>query len=419
MNKKYAISLLLIGFLLVGSIFLGTSYSLWQHTSVQEGTNEVKVGCFRITYTNLDSYGGEEAGDINLVNAYPVSDEAGASLTPYMFSIKNECSIAADYTVNLETLNTTTFNTDYLRVKFNNVNNVTNNTSILYAGLDNGTKILTEEASIAKLLTTGHLEYNQTDTYSLRVWVDKNATTTTSNVMGKTWNGKVAVLAEAAPTPKYTVVSGDLDTVGSVVKIADEEFYVIGQEDSKHVKLLSKWNLNVGSNPKGTATGLQDSEVVGHPTNIYDFNSSWYGAVSFSSRDYWTDDEQPGMLISFPRYVYTNRKENGEYVASIAEYVENYVNYLNKQGVVVTGRLINREELVELQCTPLNEGNIVCDQSHGGNAPEWVSQTSYWTGFGGNTFSNYKVVFYLYQGQGNSGHYSEFQGVRPVIILEK
>ena len=119
MNKKYKIALLSISVLLFGSIFLGTSYSLWQSTNVQEGTNEVKVGCFRITYTNLASYGGETAGDINLVNTYPLSDENGASLTPYMFNIKNECSIASDYIINLETLNTSNFNTDYLRVKFN------------------------------------------------------------------------------------------------------------------------------------------------------------------------------------------------------------------------------------------------------------------------------------------------------------
>ena len=208
MRKKYVITLVLISLLLVGSIFLGTSYSLWQRTNVQEGINEIRVGCFNVTFTNLASYGGEEAGDINLLNTFPLREEAGAALTPYMFSIKNECDIASDYTINLETLNTSTFNTDYLSVKFNDVNNVTNNTSTLYKDLTAGTITLTSEANSAKILTTGHLNPNETATYSLRVWINQEATTTTSNVMGETWNGKVVVTSEAAdsePTASDTI----------------------------------------------------------------------------------------------------------------------------------------------------------------------------------------------------------------------
>ena len=205
MKMKYKISLVLICLLLIGSIFLGTSYSIWQHSNIQEGTNEVKVGCFTITYTNLASYGGEAAGDIHLVNTYPISDEAGASLTPYMFSIKNECSIASDYVINLETLNTSNYNLDYLRLKFNDVNNVTNNTSSKYTQLEEGNIVLTEESNAARILARGHIEQNEEKTYSLRVWVDKDATVSTPNVMGKTWNGKVVVYAEAAKNEEQTI----------------------------------------------------------------------------------------------------------------------------------------------------------------------------------------------------------------------
>ena len=88
---------------------------------------------------------------------------------------------------------------------------------------------------------------------------DNNAwTITISNITG---NVKCNLTFKTAQ--HYTVLSGDLDTVGSEVKIADEEFYVIGQEDENHVKLLSKWNLNVDYNSKGTATNLQDEDVRG------------------------------------------------------------------------------------------------------------------------------------------------------------
>ena len=52
MAKKYKVMLIAITIVLIGSIFLGTSYSLWQTSKTQEGVNEISVGCFNITYTN-------------------------------------------------------------------------------------------------------------------------------------------------------------------------------------------------------------------------------------------------------------------------------------------------------------------------------------------------------------------------------
>ena len=196
-TKTQKIILIVLTAVLVLTVLTGTSYSLWTTTKVQQGTNEVNVGCFNITYTNLDSYGGNEAGDINLVNTYPITDSEGSALTPYVFKIKNTCTIASDYIINLETLNTSNFNLDYLKVKFNEASNNTS-TPTIYSSLENGTIGLTGQASAAKILTTGYLAPNEEITYALRAWIDVSATTSTSNVMRKTWNGKVVVVSEAA-----------------------------------------------------------------------------------------------------------------------------------------------------------------------------------------------------------------------------
>ena len=248
MSKKYKIALFSISVLLIASVFMGTSYSLWQDSNVQEGTNEIKVGCFSVTFMNLASYNGQVAGDINLDNTYPISDESGSNLTPYMFSVKNECSVASDYTINLETLNTSNFNNDFLRLKFNDVNNVTNNNSVLYNTLDEGTIILTDESRVAKKLVTGHLESNDEKTYSLRLWVDKSATTTTPNVMGKIWNGKVVVYSEASSsTPE-----GDnaVDTIKELADDADPtSTNVIGDTGLAYDGTTDNNLRYVGSNP--------------------------------------------------------------------------------------------------------------------------------------------------------------------------
>ena len=232
-------------------------------------------------------------------------------------------------------------------------------------------------------------------------WDDNEWGINIRNLTGKT---KCTLYFNAKP---YDIISGDLNTVGSVVKIANEEFYVIGQEESTHVKLLSKWNLNVGSNAKGTATGLQDSAVRGYRSD----GGTEYGTVAFSNTNYWYDSStsslKPAYGSSYPAYVYDSN-------STLYQYVDNYVTYLTNQGVNVSGRLIKQEELIGLECSSSNRG---CSSEFGGTAPEWVYQTSYWSGSASDSIR----LWYVRSG-GGFGNYSCDRGgdygVRPVIILE-
>ena len=250
------------------------------------------------------------------------------------------------------------------------------------------------------------LPIGTTHHYTLRVTFKETNVAQDDN-MGKAFRARID-LAEDNSTPSYTLLSGNLSTVGSVVKIADEEFYVIGQEDATHIKLLSKWNLNVGRNAKGTATNLQDSDVRGYAWYI-----TSYGTVEFSSSRYWYDLTNSSIKseygTSYPVYVYDSH-------SNLKPYVDNYVTYLTQQGVSVTGRLISYEEIVALGC---NASTHYCDSNdnHGGTAPDWVYQTSYWLGSACNDYSVCEVN--LYGGLSNYDYYSDGNlGVRPVIILE-
>ena len=195
MSKRTKILIFSVSALLLLSFMVGITYSLWTANYEQEGTNELTVGCFNVSYTNLNEYGGNSAGDISLINAYPITEAAGSAKTPYVFKIKNECEVAASYAINIETLNTSNFNTDYLRVKFNEASN-NSGTSSLYKDITTANPTL-QNVTSAKQLTTGYLTANEEVTYALRIWIDIDATTETPNVMGATWNGKVVVNSEA------------------------------------------------------------------------------------------------------------------------------------------------------------------------------------------------------------------------------
>ena len=73
-NKKIIILL----FILLGFIVIGTSFALWQLTFRQTGTNVITTGCFNVTLEDGDA--------ISLNNTYPMTDEEGLPLMPYFYA---------------------------------------------------------------------------------------------------------------------------------------------------------------------------------------------------------------------------------------------------------------------------------------------------------------------------------------------
>ena len=188
--------------------------------------------------------------------------------------------------------------------------------------------------------------------------------------------------------------NGNINTIGTVVTIGDQQFYTIGTEGD-NVKLLSMYNLYVGGvyNSGWTAygseaTGKQDSTMLGYVSG----QSIRNGTTAFS-------------------------KTGATYEGSIVEgYVNNYKTILEEDyGVdVVEARLITKDELTsdEIGCS-------ATDYTCTGSAYPWIYSTSYWSGSAYDTdlvwrvksdgyFSSY--LYYL-----NDGNF----GVRPVIIISK
>lgn len=206
------------------------------------------------------------------------------------------------------------------------------------------------------------------------------------------------------PVKIVNIISGDISTVGSVVAIGDEQFYVFGQEDG-NVKLLSKYNLHVGykfaAPSGGTAltnpTGIQDSTAIG----TFSGNSAdnpVIGGIPFSSSNYW----HIPMNTSYPAYAYAKG-------STAYSHVENYKSYLEGLGATIEeARLISKEELVSLGCSV---GNLGCS-----SAPSWVYATSYWTG---TADTNQTILCVTSSADLPSYTYAipYFYGVRPVIEI--
>ena len=179
-NKKVRLFLVLA----VCIVLIGGTYAYWRLTVTQTGVNEIASSCFDITLAN-------EQNDINLQKAYPISDEEGMSLTPYTFTITNNCDTFASYSVNLELLNTVLeenrLSADFVKVMLDeNTPLVLNANTNVDPTLDN--------AYEAYELTTGYLDANESVTYNLRLWMD-GAVTVSDDAMNKNLESKVVVTA--------------------------------------------------------------------------------------------------------------------------------------------------------------------------------------------------------------------------------
>ena len=223
---------------------------------------------------------------------------------------------------------------------------------------------------------------------------------------------KQAVGGNSGPS-QYSIESGDLDTVGSIVKIANEEFYVIGQEDANHVKLLPKWNLKVGDvfndnneviytyQESDPGFGLQSDEMIGYKDGLEAYKGCIY---IYDGDPYFSDLEKRELLPEYgpaPAYVYNEQ-------SYLYEYINDYIQYLNSNGAHITsGRLPSISDMEAVGCD--GHEYYTCE-----DAPSWLYQTSFLLGEADNWIDMYHV-----DTDGRLNYYSSGDGLRPVLILEK
>ena len=189
------------------------------------------------------------------------------------------------------------------------------------------------------------------------------------------------------------LANGDINTIGTIVTIGDQQFYTIGTEGD-NVKLLSMYNLYVGNSvdsdwnvtPLASPTGKQSELAKGW----LDGADEWYGTTAFSNT-------------------------NSTYAGSIVEgYVNNYKTILESDyGVdVVEARLISYDELTNSETFACVEYDYCSDKY------PWIYSTSYWSGS-----ANYTDSVWIVHSDGNfsdDDYASGFNfGVRPVIIISK
>ena len=195
LNNKNIIIIVIVLLLILG---IGFSYAWWRYTVIQDKTNVGVSKCFSIELAN-------QANEINLTNMYPITDEEGRKLTPYTFTLKNTCSVSAKYSLNMEMLEGTTLNSNYLAV-------LVNNKDIKLLSSYNTATTVIDGSTESRTLDTGVLQANSSKDYSISLWMDKSVTLS-DDAQNKTFKSKVVVDAVATETAMDKIIAS-VDTTG-------------------------------------------------------------------------------------------------------------------------------------------------------------------------------------------------------------
>ena len=268
MKLRYKISLVVVAFLIIASLFLVQSYALWL-TTYEGQENILSVGCFDVDLEELSK-------PISLNNTYPMSDKKGLTQTPYKFTIKNTCNTSAEYTITLNTLKTATMDKSKIKFAFtigtdvptSGVNlgtyaSVTSNINTDLAYLQTA-NILGDTLNESFILQKGVLKNeNDTASFNLYLWIDETAG---NEVQGQKFVASVNVLANAT-----TVEPTAVDTISNLANGANKsstDVYTVPNQTSDSCTYTVAYDGTSDNNLR---------YVGGNPCNYVTFNGEEAG----------------------------------------------------------------------------------------------------------------------------------------------
>lgn len=302
MKSKKKLIITSISVIAICITFIGLSYAYWYVKNIQDTTSNATTGCFQVELTN-------QSGEINLENAYPITDEEGLKLKPFSFTIHNTCSIFAHYYVNLETLEGTTLDSKWVATK---VNSESITTLDKYA-----TAKTTIDGSVnSHTIGEGYLGADDTVDYSVSFWMDEDATIN-DDVMNKVFKSKVVVVSEPS---NYDPVSAGYSKLGDAI-LANE--YQTTPAIAK-TKIAAKQTVDVTN----TAPVIKWIEKTGNTTSASPIKPA-ESVINTYNKDTGTGDkttQASNLTLNDTKLkLYTTKtfnSETGKYTISGAVFVD-------------------------------------------------------------------------------------------------
>ena len=363
---KRQLLLTLFSILGVTIISLGSAYAVFTSVSKSADYNVIKVGTL-----NID-FGEDSSNNINLSGQYPMSDEEGLKLKPYVFTIKNTGSLAADYEVFIQD------DTDMINSEEENCANIQLNKDYIRYKLDTAAPAnLSSIADSNYKIASGSLEAGGSVTYTLYVWIREGVG---NDVLNKHYHGKIVVNGlNSQGDPVSDVVLENLGDKGSTFDDGTDTF-ITGEDPNNYIwysgklwravsvnnkakttKLVTQWNISSINYSSGSTDfagsymedWLNDTSVDGFLDNLRDYenfivtDAKWNATLDATSLGSITRPSDSGTIVtdavgllnmyeyqsSYHGTTYSNGYlNNGLYWWTLTPYNSSSVRYVYNDG---------------------------------------------------------------------------------------
>ena len=183
---KRELTITVVSIFAVLVVSMGSAFAVFTSFASSKDYNEVVVGTLKIKYTSEDNQAGGYGDKINLSDAFPEDDATGKARTPYKFTITNEGTLPAEYTVSIKD--------DQEMIAEEQCEDLQLDKSKVKISIDGKDAKLLSELKDATgenyIIDSGNLGTGESKTYELRMWISNDAG---NEVLGKHFHGKIVI----------------------------------------------------------------------------------------------------------------------------------------------------------------------------------------------------------------------------------
>ena len=353
-NKK----IIIIGIVIIVLLLLGIAFAYLTTTLHGDKEYLVRAGSLGLRLG--------ESNELTLEKQIPLEDSEGMKLDGFNFSLVNEGNIETDYTIYLDDIpldeGETRMPDSAIRYSLTR-NDIVGDADNLSNMGENPNRVV----------DTGSIGVDETINYTLRIWIDYDATT--EEASGKTFKGKLRVVATQPVGEKASTMVIENLTSGSTYDDGTDTF-ITGKDpnnyiwysgklwravsvnnDAKTTKLVTQWNIStITYNPSNQTNfagsymedWLNDTTVDGFLGNLRDYenfivtDAEWNATLTTSSSkpEETTMVEDAVGLLNYYEYVTSYRGassstgylNNGLYWWTLTPYSSSYVRYVDNYG---------------------------------------------------------------------------------------
>ena len=274
-------------------ISLGSAYAVFTSISKSADYNVIKVGTL-----NID-FGEDSSNSINLSGQYPMSDEEGLKLKPYVFTIKNTGSLAADYEVFIQD------DLDMINSEEENCANIQLNKDYIRYKLDTAAPAnLSSIADSNYKIATGSLKAGGSVTYTLYVWIREGVG---NDVLNKHYHGKIVVNGvNTQGEPVADVLLAGVGDNGAINTTDPDQTFITGTDPNNYIWYSGKLWRAVSIDPSDNSVKL----VTQWNISTINYNVSDNAAFEGSYMEDWLNDTSAdgflGNLRDYENFIVTD-----------------------------------------------------------------------------------------------------------------